>query len=186
MEVFVPVAAQETYPSTSAIYYIDNILGNDANSGTAPEQAWQSLERVNNHVFEPGNKILFKRGGNWQGGLAPKGSGTQGNRIVIGAYGNGALPRLDGNGVENTVLLKNQEHWEISHLEITNEDPSGLTPQSPRRGVHLLNVNFGGESLTEHTTKTTTTLNDFYIHDLYIHDVKGEDKKDAKGSSEFK
>ena len=134
-------------------------------------------------MFEPGNKILFKRGGNWQGGLAPQGSGTQGNRIVIGAYGNGALPRLDGSGVENTILLKNQEHWEISHLEITNEDRSGLAPQAPRRGVHLLNVNFGGEALTEHNTKTTTTLNDFYIHDLYIHDVKGEDKKDANGSS---
>ena len=35
----VPVVAQETSTSQSTIYYIDNIFGNDANSGTAPEQA---------------------------------------------------------------------------------------------------------------------------------------------------
>ena len=47
---------------TPVIYYIDGLSGNDANSGTAESEAWQSLEKVNATEFGPGDKILFRAG----------------------------------------------------------------------------------------------------------------------------
>jgi hypothetical protein len=44
-------------------YYIDSENGNDGNDGNSPKSAWQSLEKVNQTVFEPGDKIQEETGG---------------------------------------------------------------------------------------------------------------------------
>ena len=107
-------------------YYVDSELGDDQNPGTSPDSAWQTLSRVNDTLFAPGDFILFKCGGVWTGQLYPKGSGEDGNPIVIGKYGQGGLPRISGEGqVENAVYLFNQEYWDINHLDISNYDESG-------------------------------------------------------------
>ena len=66
--------------------------------------------------------------------LAPKGSGTADRPIVLSSYGDGSAPELNGRGVVNDVVqLTNQEHWDVSNLEISNMtdgfDPSTFTPQ---------------------------------------------------------
>lgn len=162
-------------------YYVDDLNGSDKNSGQSPEQAWKSLSKVNTVTFMPGDKILFKSGGKWTGSLEPKGSGEPGKRIVIGSYGEGPKPLLQGNGVENTIKFYNQEHWEVGHLEITNTGAQKAT--SPRRGILILGVNAGLGNKTETDLNEITVLRDFYLHDLYIHDVNGEDKKDGDGSA---
>ena len=46
-------------------------------------------------------------------------------RCFIGRYGEGALPRIDGEGKHlDTVLLKNISFVEMADLEITNRGPS--------------------------------------------------------------
>jgi hypothetical protein len=102
-------------------YYVDNLAGNDANDGLTPETAWQSLDRINATVFEPGDRIRLNAGGTWAGQFAPQGSGMDGAPIVIDMYGTGDKPRIDGNGVFATVSLTNQQYWEINNLEITND-----------------------------------------------------------------
>ena len=43
--------------------------------------------------------------------------------IEISSYGEGELPRLEGNGeVENVISLYNQQYIHINRLEITNLD----------------------------------------------------------------
>ncbi|ENM5917139.1 hypothetical protein CW613_001212 [Vibrio mimicus] len=163
-------------------YYIDNFNGNDSNNGNSQEQAWKTLPRVEDEVFQPGDKILFKRGGVWIGSLNPKGSGSSTKSITISAYGNGNRPIINGNGVENVIKLKNQQYWEISNLEVTNF-VNGEIPAEARRGIHVVNENYGGENLSKSNIETTTELKGFYIHDMYIHDVLGQDKKDAYGSA---
>src|SRR5690606_9646749 len=99
--------------------------GDDANTGTSPEQAWASLSKLD-RTFVPGDAILLKRGSVFTGAaaaLAFRGSGAEGAPITVGAYGEGDRPRLDGEGaVENVISLFNQEHIAISDLEITNLD----------------------------------------------------------------
>ncbi|WP_339319644.1 cohesin domain-containing protein [Paenibacillus sp. FSL R10-2734] len=175
----IPIASADAEASTIT-YYIDDLNGSDTNDGQSEDHAWKSLDKVNATTFLPGERILFKAGGKWTGSLSPKGSGTEGKNIVIGKYGEGVRPLIEGKGlVENAVFLYNQQYWEIGHLEVTNKGTAAAT--SPRRGVLVSGEDFEKGSVTNITV--TKTLRGIYIHDLYVHDVNGEDKKDVNGSS---
>ena len=122
-------------PALATNYYVDNINGNDSNNGISASSPWQSLTNVNNTTFQPGDSILFHAGQNWTGTIIPIGSGTKETPIVIGRYGQGTNPRIDGDGLTNctaksgsehycTIYLYNQDYWIIRDLEITNYDNS--------------------------------------------------------------
>ncbi|WP_227793639.1 discoidin domain-containing protein [Paenibacillus guangzhouensis] len=175
-----PVEEEDLVSPGNTTYYVDDMSGADTNSGTGQDQAWKSLAQVNKMTYKPGDKILFRAGGKWSGSLQPKGSGAAGNPIAIGRYGEGNKPLIEGQGlVENTVMIYNQEHWEISHLEITNKGVQAAT--SPRRGVLVMGEDYKKGSQTNVTD--VQVLHGIYIHDLYVHDVNGEDKKDMNGSA---
>ncbi len=127
--------------SQGKVYYIDAVNGNDNNSGHFPGSAWISLAKVNQTVFQPGDKILFKAGDTWTGQLELKGSGTPRAPIQINRYGKGKNPAIHGKGGRRyTLLLKNIEYWEIRNLEITN---TGKDTVPGRGGVMILAGNFG-------------------------------------------
>lgn len=77
-------------------YYVDAIKGNDQHPGTSPQQAWQSIEKVNQGKFLSGDSVLFKRGHTFRGTLLPV-SGSESGSITYGAYGNVAKPKLLGS-----------------------------------------------------------------------------------------
>jgi hypothetical protein len=112
-------------PNGGSTYYVTP-SGNDANSGLSPAQAWQSVLRVNQQFFNPGDRILFERGGRYAGSLQPQGSGIDGSPIGISAYGTGALPIIDGSGQESAVKLFNQEYWQFDSLDITGSQRFGI------------------------------------------------------------
>jgi hypothetical protein len=151
---------------TNTEYYVDAEAGNDANTGTSAEKPWKTLNKVNATTFQPGDAILLKAGSAWEGQLWPKGSGAAGQPIRIGKYGQGGKPAIRGKGaVEDTVLLKNQEYWEIEDLEVSN---SGAT-KAIRRGVHLAVDNFGD-------------AHHLVVRRLTIHDVTGRDDSKENGA----
>ena len=53
--------------AVATTYYLDSEGGNDANDGVTPATAWQTLAKANDLKPQPGDKILFKRGGVWRG-----------------------------------------------------------------------------------------------------------------------
>ena len=112
----VPLAANAA-PCTT--YYVSS-SGSDGNTGCSPSEAWLTLTPVNATTFTAGNQILFGVGGVWNGQLHPLGSGSVGNPVVIGSYGSGARPIINGNGAPAAVYLYNQEHWTVTGLEIKN------------------------------------------------------------------
>jgi len=162
-----PLAPQlESRPTT---YYVDSVDGHDSGPGTTPGTAWQSLAKVNSTTFLPGDRILLKSGSVWEGQLWPKGTGAEGRPITVDMYGGGVRPVIRGNGlVEDAVLLKNQEYWEIQNLEVTN---TGATP-AVRRGVHVAVENYG-------------EAHHLYIRSLVIHDVNGVDKEKTNGGINY-
>jgi len=190
-------------------YYVDSAAGDDASAGTSAATAWRTFAQLNLTVFQPGDRILLKAGSTWSatgsavareaydytawaGGvpsdvaepaptalLAPQGSGTASDPIVISSYGTGSAPELDGRGVVNDVIqLTNQQHWDVSQLEISNVtdgfDATTFAPaanngqvpgeenaaQGDLRGIHVQGENAG-------------TLSGFDIHGVFIHDVSG-------------
>lgn len=78
-------------------YYVSP-TGNDSNNGTSPSTPWQTINRVNQMTYQvqPGDQILFQRGGRYSGEVIWGVSGTASAPVVIGAYGSGAKPIIDG------------------------------------------------------------------------------------------
>lgn len=78
-------------------YYVSP-NGNDASTGTSQGSAWRTIDRVNQvtNALQPGDQILFERGGHFRGGLYWASSGSASAPIVYGAYGTGADPIIDG------------------------------------------------------------------------------------------
>ncbi|MGC1482183.1 MAG: right-handed parallel beta-helix repeat-containing protein [Candidatus Acidiferrum sp.] len=150
-------------------YYVDSRAGNDANVGTSTAEAWKTLDKVNATTFRPGDRILLKSSSVWRGQLWPKGSGTEGHPIVVDMYGGGVKPVINGDGlVEDAVLLKNQEFWEISNLEITNAGAE----RAVRRGVHADLEDYG-------------EAHHIYFRSLTIHDVNGVDSVKPNGGIDY-
>jgi len=145
------------------------VEGKDNSEGTSPANPWKSLAKVNATTFLPGDRILLKSGSVWVGQLWPKGSGAEGRPVIVDAYGGGVRPLIRGNGlVEDAVLLKNQEYWEVQNLEIMN---TGAT-SAIRRGVHVAVENFGD-------------AHHIYLRSLTIHDVNGSDGVKPNGGINY-
>jgi hypothetical protein len=158
----------------AATYYVDGYNGHDQSSGTSMAQAWKSLERVNAHMFQPGDRLLLKAGSQFTGQLRPQGSGKlDGDTpvpITISKYGEGPRPRIDGEGkVLDTVWLHNVEFWEVSDLEITN---LGTNRAPWRTGVRIVNDRAG-------------KLRHIRLRNLFVHDVNGDLSKDREGCGIF-
>ena len=127
-------------------FHVDCRKGDDGNNGLTPEKAWRTLARVNSAAFRPGDAVLFRRGCEWTGGLAPRGNGREGAPITIGAWGDGPRPKL--NGVDRpAIALRDQSHWVIRDVEATNEQEFGqngieaiASPDVPQpRDVRIMN-----------------------------------------------
>ena len=152
-------------PASQGIsYYIDCGTAT-AGDGTI-DAPWNDFETANATTLEPGTSLLLRRGSRCTGMLKPIGSGTAEQRIVIGAYGEGALPLIDANGTNTAALhLEDTSHIVVRDLELTN--PGNL--EEPHRGVYL--------------TALEGPVTDVEIRDLYIHDVTGLVKFSGTGKS---
>lgn len=82
----------------SAVTYYVSPNGNDANNGTSQNTPWQTLQRAQQVTqgMQPGDKIMFQRGGVYPGILHLNANGTANNPIVFGAYGTGENPVISG------------------------------------------------------------------------------------------
>jgi len=177
-------------------YYIDFVSGDDGNTAATPATAWKSLDKINTTTFEPGDSILLRAGGIWQGQFRFKGSGSAGKPILIGSYGNGDNPRIEGMGlVQNTMQLTNQKYIEVQDLSLTNYGETvdfrrALYVQAEDMGVvrHLifrrLEISDVNGSMDGETSKnnggiffeitgsgTPTYFDTLLVEDCYIHDV---------------
>ena len=172
-------------PAFAATYYVDASNGRDENDGLSPATAWQTIDRLNQVIFGPGDQILLKRGCAWHGtGFKANGSGSLEQPIILADYGEFNLPRplIDGVGAhEAAVLLLNVQNWIVRNLELTQH---GQTPQAldsnnekgkdadqysdeyMRAIVHVLGLGPGGEpNCGEGCTVRNIRLENLLIHD---------------------
>ena len=151
--------------SSARTYYVDSQAGRDSNTGNSSTAPWKTLHKVNSKIFLPGDIILLKSGSAWTGQLWAKGSGKPRQPIIIDKYGGETKPLIRGAGlVQDTVMLKNQEYWEIRNLEITNTGQGVAV----RRGVNVAVENYGD-------------AHHIYLRSLTIHDVNGTDTTGSGG-----
>lgn len=170
-------------------YYVSSKHGKYGNSGLSPEEAFDTLDAVNELTLLPGDKVLLECGSVFENQyLHLSGQGTKEHPVFIGKYGQGALPVINCNGggiwfqdygraldspthvwhgeVSSAVLLKDVSHLILSDLEITNQgggkekEPYNSAYKRDRTGVAVVAQNAG-------------TLQNITLRNLCIHDVEG-------------
>ena len=82
-------------------YYVDNIGGNDINSGKTITLAWKTITKVNSFSFKSNDTVLFKSDGRFGGAsLNP-----HHNSVSYGSYGTGAKPIIDGQMLRTSLVF---------------------------------------------------------------------------------
>ena len=121
--------------SINNTYYISN-TGNDLNSGTTPEEAWQSVSKVNSMNFEPGDVILFKGGQTFNGNLVfdANDTGSPGNYIQVGSFGTGRAIINAGTGTGFSI--GNCNFLKIKNIDFTG---NGRKTGNTGNGLYLSN-----------------------------------------------
>ena len=136
-------------PEGANVYYIDSQSGNDQADGLTPETAWKSLSKVGQLRLDAGDQVLLKAGCVWNGEKLTinEAKGSDDAKVVIGKYGEGELPILNGQGGNweysrkeelATVHVFNSSDIIIENLEVTNYDAeaanygSGIIPESDK------------------------------------------------------
>ena len=110
----------------------------------------------------------MKAGSAWTGYLAPGGSGTSESPFTVSRYGDGAKPKIDGEGRWMAALyLLNVQGWEVSDLDIANKG-AGAAPNLC--GVLAKLDNFG-------------TARHVHLKNLDVHDVTGSNVKSDGGGN---
>ena len=132
----------------SATFYVDAKNGSDKNDGMSPEKAFKSLFKVSSKYYQPGDKILFKKGCTFSGGLVINGYGLANSRIEIGTYGSGSQPVISARG--GTALMLKAEYATLDGLEVTN--PSGT------KGIYV-------------APGKTGVIKGVVVQNCYVHDV---------------
>lgn len=94
---FVYSPLKSVFAASPQIVYVDCSLGDDSNSGTSSNQAWQSLSRASQANLAPGSSLLLARDCSWTEPLEVRWQGTMAQPITVGAYGSGALPTIQNN-----------------------------------------------------------------------------------------
>lgn len=173
----------------SRTYYVSAKAGNDHNQGNSEREPFATLSAVNRLKLQPGDRVLLECGSVFEDQyLHLSAQGTVENPIIIGSYGEGALPRICGNGqgiwfqdygveldapthvwrgdVSTAVLLTDVSNFILSNLEITNcgntksQERYNSAHKMDRTGVAVVAKNRG-------------TLQNITLKNLYVHDVEG-------------
>ncbi|NDV61021.1 right-handed parallel beta-helix repeat-containing protein [Puniceicoccales bacterium CK1056] len=145
----------------ASTYYVDPVSGSDLNSGTSAGSAWQTLGKVNNWNFGPGDQILLKAGATFMGKIVlSEDNGAAGNPIVVASYGAGAAPIIDASGYLAGVVIRDSEYIEVRDIEITGDGGAMVdgSPETNRYGVYAKNSSCGA-------------LNNIILDNLFIHDI---------------
>lgn len=146
-----------------AAFFVD--CAATANGTGTQDSPWNSLAAIQppGGAFAAGDSIRLKAGTTCAGSFAASGSGTAKKRIVLGSYGTGPRPIINGGGtVEAPVTLRDVSHWTVDGLELTNI----AATEGKRSGVLVENT--GNEVRSGITIKN-----------LDVHDVTGRSDRNA-------
>jgi hypothetical protein len=96
-----------------AVYYVKN-GGNDGASGLSDALAWATFNNVTSGNINPGDSVFLKRGSLWRLWWGPDFAGTSSDRIILGAYGDGANPLLSGADLIAGWTLYSGNVWQAA------------------------------------------------------------------------
>jgi len=160
------------------IYYVNATEGNDANNGMSEATAWQTIEKVNNQVFTPGDTILFKREEIWSGTrlYISGSSGIPTSPIVYGAYGVGEKPVI-------TSIVSHSHTWSDlgGNIWKANNPPTEHPERMLINGQEKLRANIQSEL----DGVTYYWRYDIVTKDLYLYTVDNPNSFSIEYTADF-
>ena len=135
-----------TLSSWATDYFITN-TGDDANTGTSPAQAWQTVARISTVLLQPGDRVLLAGGQTFTGSIrVQRGSrGTAAQPIIFRSYGPGRAVIASGSAAG--FLAQNMAGIELRNLafagagRLANTD-SGVIFYNDSTNAHLNHLRF--------------------------------------------
>jgi hypothetical protein len=163
-------------------YYVSP-SGDDNNSGTSQDEAWQTIARVNEQTFAPGESINFRGGASFSGSLFfdSRDAGSAAGPITVTSYGKDRATIRPGTGAG--VVIQDTGGFLVSNLNLTG---AGMGTNRDY-GIHVLddlagttvfhhiyvdNVNvsgFGNYGITIDCQSSTSGYQDIRITDSQLH-----------------
>lgn len=147
--------------NTPAGTYYVSLDGSDANNGLTPDTPFASVDPLS--ALDAGSVILFERGGIWTDELL-----LTANALRVGAYGLGALPRIDRGTEPTGGLFDDGFESETNAFDVNwngkTEASSTVTVESaaPLRGAKSLKYTHASNG-TAYVTKTLASQSDIYV-----------------------
>lgn len=143
------------------VYFLDSVDGRDTQTGIREDQAWQSFGALKGLTLKPGDSIRLKRGSVFEGKLTLRVTGSADAPIVVEAYGEGALPRIEAHGKAAGVAIVDSQHVIVQDLEITADAALSAHPEPVSRssGVEV--------HATEQGSFAHITLRRLFIHNIF-------------------
>ncbi len=191
-------------------YYVAND-GDDSNDGLSPSTPWRTIAKVNSEmnggVVQNGDNVYFERDGTWSTGdyIILRRSGTESNRMILGAYGTGDKPVISGgmygivaeasmsyvtiqNFTIQGVSLEGVRFWRgspgthvynhitFSHIDVSNVGENGMALRSIL-GYNIDNctISYCGNSGLVIYGSADNRIRDGIIRDCLVHDITSND-----------
>ena len=158
-------------------WYISAGAGSDANSGTAPDQAWQSVamgQHALDNLMQPGDRLLFRRGDTWsKARLLVDVEGEAERWITIAGWGRGARPLFSVSEAGNVIDFNRSRYVRLEDLHLTRPDRKldvggiGFAPRTPPSNSDILlkNIRLQGLGYGLSVSATRLVLEDSIIED---------------------
>jgi hypothetical protein len=125
IRILVLLALLLNSPAFATDYYVKN-GGNDALDGLSDANAWETVTKVRNTSFVPGDRIYFNRGDTWTVAgttttLSLRVNGTAAAPLYVGAYGTGNKPIINANNaVSNCISTYGDSYVTYENFRVTN------------------------------------------------------------------
>jgi len=108
-------------------YYVSP-NGNDNNTGTSPEAAWQTIDKINSVSFGDGDSILFEGGQTFSGSVYfdDTDGGAVASPLTVSSYGTGRATISSGSS--DGLLVLNRAAFVVEDLNFVSsslDDPNG-------------------------------------------------------------
>ncbi|MDG2280031.1 MAG: right-handed parallel beta-helix repeat-containing protein [Flavicella sp.] len=162
-------------PNTTT-YYIDAENGSDANNGHSEEFAWQSITKINNSTFEPGDQILFKTNQEYFGSLVPPSNGALNNTIIFDKYGTGVHPIINARNYSKCIDASGKENLEFHNLILKNDALEDTT--TPEAGAETARYGFYTHVGYSGIQKNIL-LDSIKIQNIYPNNASGTENTDS-------
>ena len=168
---------------TGSAYYVSP-NGDDSKAGTSTSTAWRTLDKAASAPLNPGDGILFERGGTWTGRLTLSRSGTSGANIYLGAYGSGNAPifRNPGGTWNHAVELRG-DYITVEDIKVVDTLEACLSIEigADYNTIRHVEAEHCGQAILVRGTHNLLTAN--HLHDgvMVVNTPGGDDDFGSNG-----